>query len=211
MQAAPIKALIQHARNIAGPLCESLAQSEARPTGIAPETLRMATHAVWLMEVDDVEHGRADLSSPYLADVHARLATAAGLADSGGFSDDGQLPILPDGTRESWTRLAHECGYDEDTDVDGAEEEYALAQLRWGGHVRTFPLSLSRLAMNIVRLRRGQHAVYPPLADHERLLRFLEHAGPDTYDADAGLRGIAREYAEQQVQDGFDTSRRRRV
>ena len=47
-----------------------------------------------------------------------------------------------------------------------------------------------------------QDAVYPPPADHERLLRFLEFAGLDTYDAEAGLRGIAREYAEQQMPSG---------
>jgi hypothetical protein len=56
--------------------------------------------------------------------------------------------------------------------------------------------------MNLVRLRRGRHAVYPPPADHDRLLRFLEYAGPDTYDAEAGLRGIASEYAARQPPAG---------
>ena len=154
-----MKAPIERARGIADPLSQSLAQLEARSTAVAPDAARRAIHDVWLTVVDEFEHGRADLSGAYLAEVHARLGTAAGLADSGGFADQGMLPILPDGTPESWSRFAHECRYDADDDAEASEEEYALAQLRWGEHVRTFALSLGWFAMNIVRLRRGEDAV----------------------------------------------------
>jgi hypothetical protein len=191
-----MKAIIEHAREIAGPLGQSLANLEVRATAAAIDTARRAIRDVWLTVVDDVANGRAILSSAYLATVHARLTTAAGSEDSTSFAEHG-LPILPDGGRKSWSRFAQECRYEDDN--EGLEEEYALAQLRWGEHVRTFALSLGWFAMNVVRLRRGEHAVYPPPADHERLLKFLEYAGPDTYDAEAGLRGLAREYARQQA------------
>ena len=191
-------AIIAHARGIAGRLAHSLAQLEAQSTAVVADTARRAIHDVWLAIVDDYENGRSNLSSAYLANVHARLAAAAAFEDAGGFAEYG-LPILPDGSPESWSRFSQSCRFDED---DGLEEEYALAQLRWGEHVRTFAVSLGWFAMNIVRLKRGEHAVYPPPADHERLLQFLQDAGPDTYDAEAGLRGLAREYARQQARDG---------
>jgi hypothetical protein len=190
-----MKAIIEHARGITDPLSQSLSVLEVRGTAIAPDTAQRAIVQAWLTVIDDVEHGRANLSSAYLADVHARLTRAAGLDDSGGFAEHG-LPILPDGSRESWSRFVQECRYD---DEDGLEEEYALAQLRWGEHIRVFAITLGWFAMNIVRMRRGEPAVYPPSTDHERLLRFLMYAGPDTYDAEGGLRGLAQEYAKQQA------------
>jgi hypothetical protein len=191
-------AIIEHAREIVGPLSQSLAQLEAPANATGIDASRRAIHEAWLTVVDDCEKGRANLSSAYLANIHAKLTAAAGLVDSGSFADHG-LPILPDGTRESWNRFAKECRYDDD---EGLEEEYALAQLRWGEHVRAFALSLGWFAMNLVRMRRGEHAVYPPPADHERFLKFLGYAGPDTYDAEAGLRGLAQEYARQQAPGG---------
>jgi hypothetical protein len=196
MQSMPMKATIEHARGIAEPLSRSLALLEVRVTAIAVETAQQAILQTWLTIVDDVEHGRADLSSAYLTAIHARLTTAAGLDDSAGFAEHG-LPILPDGSRESWSRFVQECRYD---DEEGLEEEYALAQLRWGEHVRVFAISLGWFAMNIVRMRRGEDAVYPPPGDQERFLRFLKYAGPDSYDAEGGLRGLAQEYARQQAQ-----------
>ena len=197
MHSSPMMAMIEHARGIADPLGRSLAQLEVRAMTIAAETARLAIAHTWLTVVDAFpESGRANLSSTYLAEVHARLATAAGLGDSASFEDRG-LPILPDGSRESWSRFARECYWFDDE--DGYEEEYALAQLRWGEHVRVFALTLGWFAMNIVRMRRGDIAVYPPPADHERLLRFLEYAGPDAYDCEGGLRGLAQEYARQQA------------
>ena len=191
-----MNAIIKQARGIAEPLSRSLALLEVCVTAIATEIAQRAILQTWLTIVDDVEHGCADLSSVYLTTVHARLTNAAGLDDSAGFVEHG-LPILPDGSRESWSRFVQECRF---VDEEGSEEEYALAQLRWGEHVRVLAISLGWFAMNIVRMRRGEDAVYPPPADHERFLRLLDYAGPDSYDAEAGLRGLAREYARQQAQ-----------
>ena len=195
MRSTPMTAIIEHARGIADPLGQSLAQLEVGATTIAAEMARPAITHTWLSVVDDFENGRANLSSTYLAEVHARLATAAGLGDSAGFEEHG-LPNLRDGSRESWSRFVRECYFETE---DALEEEYALAQLRWGEHVRVFALTLGWFAMNIVRMRRGDIAVYPPPADHERLLTFLEYAGPDTYDCEGGLRGLAEDYARQQA------------
>src|SRR5438045_9597144 len=104
-----MKALTDHARRIAGPLSESLAQLEVRSTAIAMETAHRAIHDAWLAVVDEFEHGRANLSSTYIANIHTKLAAGAGLANSGGFADQGALPILPDGTAESWSRFSNEC------------------------------------------------------------------------------------------------------
>jgi len=195
-----MKAIIEHAREIADLLSKSLAKLEALVTNVTDDTVRSAILSAWMMVVGDVECGRATMSSSYLASLHAKLATSAELTDPGGFAEHG-LPILPDGTRESWSRFAQDCRYEDDS--EGLEEEYALAQLRWGEHVRTFALTLGWFAMNIVRMRRGQHAVYPPATDHDRLQRLLKDAGPDTYDLEGGLRGLAREYAGQQVPGGW--------
>ena len=197
----PMNSLVEHARRIAEPLGQSLAELEIRSTAVVGGVARRAIRDVWLTVVDDFENGRADLSSAYLAGVHGRLDAAAGVDDEDGFVEEG-LPILEDGSRESWSRFVAECRYDDPH--DNLEEEYALAQLRWGEHVRTFALSLGWFAMNLVRLRKGEPAVYPPPADHERLLRFLGYAGPDLYDAEAGLRGLASEYA------GWDAANRRK-
>jgi hypothetical protein len=190
-----MKEIIEHARGISDPLSQSLSVLEVCVTAIAADVAQRAIAQTWLMVVDDFKDGRANLSSAYLADVHAALTSAAGLDDSGGFAEHG-LPILPDGNRESWSRFVQDCRYE---DEDGLEEEYALAQLRWGKHVRVFATTLGWFAMNIVRMRRGEHAVYPPPTDHDRFLRFLKYAGPDTYDAEGGLRGLAQEYAKKQA------------
>ena len=189
-----MKALAEHARDIAETLSESLSALEVKSTLVDRDIARLAIHDAWLSVVDDFANGRADLSSDYLADVHLRLATKARLANPGGFTDRG-LPELSDGGRESWSRFAKECHYDE---TDAWEEEYALAQLRWGEHVKTFALTLGWFALNIVRLRRGEPAIYPPPEDHDNFLQYLRDAGPDDYDAETGLRGLAREYAKQQ-------------
>jgi hypothetical protein len=195
MNSTPMSAIIEHAAEIAGPLSDSLAELEAPASAVAFDAARRAVHEAWLTVVDDFENSSAEISRAYLANVHARLANAAGLEDSGGFAEYG-LPFLEDGRRESWGRFVRECRFDEE---DGAEEEHVLAQLRWGEHVRVFAIALGWIAMNIVRMRRGQHAVYPPPEDHARLLRFLEYAGPDNYDAEAGLRGLAEQYARTQT------------
>jgi hypothetical protein len=188
-----------HARDIAGPLSESLAALEIRSTPIGADAARRAIHGVWLQVVEDLENGRANLSGAYLAAVHERLSALAGLQDAGGFTDE-SVQMLPNGRPETWSRFMKECHYDDAS--GGLEEEYALAQLRWGGHVRTFAMSLGWIAMNIVRLRREQDAVYPPPVDHEQLLGYLDSAGPPDFDAEAGLRGIADDYAEMDSREG---------
>jgi hypothetical protein len=193
--------LAEHAREIANPLSESLAELEVQSTPIPLDAARRAIRETWLKVVDDFERGYADLSSAYVAEIHQTLTAAAGLTDGPGFAEQG-LPIMQDGSRTSWTRYVEECRLNE---PDGTEE-YALAQLRWGAHVQTFALTLGWLAMNIVRLRSDQDAVYPPPSDHDRLLAFLKDAGPNDYDAETGLRGLAAKYANAQLRGGGDSS-----
>lgn len=189
--------LDEHSRQIADRLSESLAELEAQSTGISMDAARRAIREVWLKVVDDIEQGRADVSSRYLAEVHGRLISVAGLLDDSGFAEYG-LPLLPGGSQTSWNQFVKDCRLNE---PDGTEE-YALAQLRWGGHVQTFPLTLGWFALNIVRLRGDQAAVYPPRSDHDRFLGSLKDAGPDSYDAETGLRGLAAVYAEMQRSEG---------
>jgi hypothetical protein len=180
--------LTDHARGIADALATTLAEMEvpADSNGCRAAILR-----AWLSVVDDVERGSAALSSNYLADVHRRLVSAAGASESDGFAEHG-LPILPDGSRESWTRFAEECGY---LNAEGDEEVYALAQLRWGQHVQTFALTLGWFAMNILLLLRGNYAIHPVSADREVFLRDLSFAGPADYDAE-NLRSLIGEYVD---------------
>jgi hypothetical protein len=191
--------IAEHARSICDHLSQSLAVLETQSQAIAFDVACHAIRDAWLSVVDDYENGEADLSSAYLATAYDRLAAAAGLENPGTFAEHG-LQILSAGSRESWTRFAKSFHYDDAE--NSMEEEYALAQLRWGEHVSAFALTLGWFAMNVVRLRRGQEAIYPPIADHERMLRFLQYAGPDDYDAEAGLRGLALEYAKRNRTDG---------
>ena len=71
MHSTPMLAVIEHARGVADPLGQSLAQLEVRSTTIAAETARLAITHTWLTVVDDFENGRANLSSTYLAEVLA--------------------------------------------------------------------------------------------------------------------------------------------
>lgn len=144
------------------------------------------------MLVNDIENGRANLSSHYITALHERLAIAAGISDPGTFNQDG-LPLLANGGPTSWSRFVEECSGEQGGDVGLIEPAWVLAQLRWGGHVHSMAMSLGWLAMNIVSLQTHGAAIYPPTSDREELIRFLADAGPNDYDAES-LRALLWKY-----------------
>lgn|GEM_PF-5316253 len=72
-----------------------------------------------------------------------------------------------------------------------------MSQLTWGGHVKSLGLSLGWLCFNGLRLQGGTWALYPPIEDHDRLIDYLQSAGPDDFDAEA-LRALIGEYEDAQ-------------
>jgi hypothetical protein len=104
-----MSAIWQHARTIGEPLADSLARLEARSSAIEPDAVRRSVMLAWATLLADCEHGRGNLSSGYLADLHGRLATVAGAEAPGEFAEDG-LPLLDDGRPTSWTRFAPRAG-----------------------------------------------------------------------------------------------------
>lgn len=196
VRAEKAQSVINQARKITDVLAEALAVMEVGLTPVSLENAHRAIASIWTTVVNDVQGDRANVSSQYLASIHKHLATAAGILNAGEFTEAG-LPVLPDGTRERWTRFVQESRYHQPNHVEEIEEVYALAQLRWGEHVRTFALTLGWFAMNILRLVRRKCAIYPPLADRGRLEDSLMGAGPNWYDAES-LRGLMDEYEGEQ-------------
>jgi hypothetical protein len=186
------------ARGIADVLSAALAELEvdSAPAPLEMDRCRRAIRDIWLSVVDEVKCARAGLTSDYLASDHHQLVSAAGVSEFGGFEEHG-LPILADGGRESWTRFVEECGYADADNAEGSDEIYALAQIRWGQHVRSFALTLGWISMNVLLLRRGKRVIYPVLTDRETLLRCLSNAGPEDYDAES-LRCLIRTYMDEQ-------------
>jgi hypothetical protein len=164
-----------------------LAEAGRPPDGIVGSPVGAINEAIactWPGAVSDVAAGRADLSGDYLADLHRRLASVIDAAETEEFAGRG-----PAG---SWEAFVAELT------ADGPPEEaYVLAELCWGGHVRSLAFSLGWVCLNQCRLRAGAAALYPPPRDQGRLVRCLRPAGPPNYDAEP-LRGLLWEWDRDQ-------------
>jgi hypothetical protein len=189
-----------HARLIGAGLASSLAELERRSSSQAEdpsvawdtERIARAIAETWQVVVDEAESGQFDLSVPNLGRVHKQLASAAGTEAPGQFKDKGELP----GTEWSvtTTALLSACeGFDSSYLTDAV----ILASLRWAGHVQSVALSLGWLCLNGVHLRGSVWAIYPPPADHDRLIEYLAFAGPDSWDPE-NLRALLGEYTDSQ-------------
>lgn len=190
----------EHARQIGTALASSLATLECRclsPDGsprVARETGRVtcAIAEAWHAVVDDTKAGGFELSASYLSHVHGLLASAAGADAPGQFRDRGELS----GTCWSATvseLLAASDGFDFSYLTDAV----ILAALRWEGHVRSMALTLGWFCLNGVHLQERVWAIYPPPADHDRLVEYLHFAGPDCRDPES-LRALLGGYTDNQ-------------
>jgi len=186
----------EHARSIGPALAASLAELERRSavpvSAIDWARVERAIAQTWGAVVDDVKADRFDLSVPYLSRVHGLLAEAAGTESPGQFWDKGETAPT------EWSVTVGELTIDSSGfDSSYLSDAIVLAELRWGGHVRSLGLSLGWLCFNGSHLRGGMWAIYPPPGDHYQLLNFLGYAGPDCWDPES-LRALLGGYTDSQ-------------
>ena len=124
------------------------------------------------------------LSIDFISSIHNTLASQIGAPNPGEFIDDG-------GVDGSWSYFLEEYNIKEIIKEFGSCENcYIIAQLFWGGHLPNLQLSVGWLCINALALRYGYDSPFYPSKDiHERLLEYLEGAGPDCWDAES-LRAL---------------------
>jgi hypothetical protein len=183
----------EHARSIGPALAASLSELERRSLSPRmeaddtwdPERISHAIAETWQGLVDDAKSGQFDLMIPYLGRVHERLGHTAGTEAPGQFADEGRAGMVWSVTVSALKAACEGFDYSYLTDA------VLLAQLRWGGDVRSMAFSLGWLCIN------GVWAISPPPADHDRLIKILGSAGPDSWDPES-LRALLGEYTDSQ-------------
>lgn len=182
------------AKAISQPLAHSLAEFESAYRGERDtNSLQARIASVWHRVVQDALEKRVSLSSAYLSSLHQDLLRTESVIPSKAF----QCGSYPN----DWTTFTDDLQDANENKIQGGEA-LVLAQLVWGGHLKSLSYSLGWLCVNGLRLQEDLYPLCPPPTQFDRLATALGFAGPTSWDAET-LRALVGEFEKNQVPFGW--------